>query len=59
MEPVRFRMKNATDPRLRAVIEAATEVFRWGRAKKRAGQGFGMMAGFDKGGYVSAAARSR
>ena len=54
MEPAAFRMKNATDPRLRAVIEAATERFRWGRAKNRAGQGFGMMAGFDKGGYVSA-----
>src|SRR6266700_2164195 len=54
MEPAAFRMKNATDPRLRAVIEAATERFRWGRAKERPGQGFGMMAGFDKGGYVSA-----
>jgi isoquinoline 1-oxidoreductase len=54
MEPAAFRMKNASDPRLRAVIEAATERFRWGRAKTRAGQGFGMMAGFDKGGYVSA-----
>jgi isoquinoline 1-oxidoreductase len=54
MEPAAFRMKNASDARLRAVIEAATEKFRWGRAKNRAGQGFGMMAGFDKGGYVSA-----
>jgi isoquinoline 1-oxidoreductase len=54
MEPGAFRMKNATDPRLRAVMEAATERFRWGRAKSRPGQGFGMMAGFDKGGYVSA-----
>ncbi len=54
MEPAAFRMKNASDPRLRAVMEAATERFRWGRAKQRPGQGFGMMAGFDKGGYVSA-----
>jgi nicotinate dehydrogenase subunit B len=54
VEPAAFRLKNASDPRLRAVIEAATERFRWGRAKERAGQGFGMMAGFDKGGYVSA-----
>jgi isoquinoline 1-oxidoreductase len=54
MEPASFRMKNTNDPRLRAVIEASTERFRWGRAKSRAGQGFGMMAGFDKGGYVSA-----
>jgi nicotinate dehydrogenase subunit B len=54
IEPATFRHKNTADPRLRAVIEAATERFRWGRAKDRAGQGFGMMAGFDKGGYVSA-----
>lgn len=54
IEPAAFRMKNASDPRLRAVIEAATERFRWGQAKTRPGQGFGMMAGFDKGGYVSA-----
>ncbi len=54
LEPAAFRLKNASDARLRAVIEAATERFRWGRAKDRAGQGFGMMAGFDKGGYVSA-----
>jgi nicotinate dehydrogenase subunit B len=53
MEPAAFRLKNTSDPRLRAVIEAATERFRWGTAKDRAGQGFGMMAGFDKGGYVS------
>lgn len=54
MEAAAFRMKNASDPRLRAVMEAATERFRWGKAKDRPGQGFGMMAGFDKGGYVSA-----
>ncbi len=54
IEPAAFRFKNVSDPRLRTVIEAATERFRWGRAKNRAGQGFGMMAGFDKGGYVSA-----
>ncbi|MCX6594086.1 MAG: molybdopterin-dependent oxidoreductase [Acidobacteria bacterium] len=54
LEPAAFRLKNATDPRLQAVINAATERFRWGRAKQRPGQGFGMMAGFDKGGYVSA-----
>src|SRR5258708_38586124 len=56
VEPAAFRFKNASDPRLRAVIEASTERFRWGRAKDRTGQGFGMMAGFDKGGYVSACA---
>jgi isoquinoline 1-oxidoreductase len=53
MGPAEFRLKNAGDPRLRAVIDAALERFRWGRAKSRANQGFGMMAGFDKAGYVS------
>lgn len=54
IEPATFRLKNASDPRLSAVIAAATERFRWGQKKQRPGQGFGMMAGFDKGGYVSA-----
>jgi isoquinoline 1-oxidoreductase len=54
IEPAAFRLKNASDVRLRAVIDAATERFGWGRAKKRDGEGFGMMAGLDKGGYVSA-----
>ncbi len=53
MEPAAFRLKNASDPRLRAVIEASTEKFRWGSAKTRPNQGFGLMAGFDKGGYIS------
>jgi isoquinoline 1-oxidoreductase len=54
MEPAAFRLKNATDLRLRAVMEAATERFGWGKSKGGGGKGFGMMAGFDKGGYVSA-----
>jgi isoquinoline 1-oxidoreductase len=54
MEPAAFRLKNATDVRLRAVMEAATERFGWGKAKGGGGRGFGMMAGFDKGGYISA-----
>ncbi len=57
MEPAAFRLKNATDPRLRAVIEAAMERFGWATKKKsREGQGFGIMAGLDKGGYVGACA---
>ena len=54
MEPAAFRMKNSNDPRLSAVIVAATEKFGWGKGKTREGQGYGMMAGFDKGGYVAA-----
>lgn len=53
MEPLAFRLKNASNPRLRAVIEAAAERFAWGKTKSSATQGFGMSAGFEKGGYVS------
>jgi isoquinoline 1-oxidoreductase len=53
MEPLAFRLKNASNPRLRAVIEAAAERFGWGRTKSSSTQGFGMSAGFEKGGYVS------
>lgn len=55
LDPAAFRLKNAADARLRGVIEAAVEKFGWEKRKKtREGQGFGMMAGFDKGGYVAA-----
>ena len=53
MEPLAFRLKNAANPRLRAVVEAAAERFAWGRTKSSATQGFGMSAGFEKGGYVA------
>jgi isoquinoline 1-oxidoreductase len=50
MDPLDFRLKNATDERLRAVILAATNKFGW---KERRGRGFGLAAGFEKGGYVA------
>ena len=53
MEPLAFRLKNASNPRLRSVIEAAAERFAWGKTKSDATRGFGMSAGFEKGGYVS------
>ena len=56
VEPLAFRLKNTSDPRLRAVIEAAAERFGWGKSKQRPGQGFGMSAGFEKGGYVACCA---
>ena len=56
MDPLEFRLKNARDERLRAVIEAATSKFRWRERKKTAGRGFGMAGGFEKGSYVSTCA---
>ncbi len=56
MDPLEFRLKNAKDPRLRAVIEAAADKFGWKARKKTAGHGFGIAAGFEKGGYVATCA---
>ena len=56
MDPLDFRLKNATDERLRAVILAATDKFGWRARKKGAGRGFGIGAGFEKGSYVATCA---
>jgi nicotinate dehydrogenase subunit B len=56
MDPLEFRLKNAKNERLRAVIEAAARKFGWAGRRKSEGRGFGMAAGFEKGGYVAACA---
>ncbi len=56
MDPLAFRLKNITDPRLRAVFETAAEKFGWGRQKASAERGFGIAGGFEKGGYVATCA---
>lgn len=56
MDPLEFRLRNAKDPRLRAVLAAAAEKFGWSRRQKASGTGFGVAAGFEKGGYVATCA---
>jgi isoquinoline 1-oxidoreductase len=56
MDPLEFRMKNLTDPRLRAVLQAAADKFNWGPAKSTSLRGFGIAGGTDKGGYVATCA---
>ena len=56
MDPLDFRFKNTQDDRLRAVIVAAADKFGWKDRKKTAGHGFGIAAGFEKGGYVACCA---
>src|SRR3954463_1924958 len=56
MDPLEFRLKNAKDERLRNVIVAAAEKFGWKDRKKAPGRGFGIAAGFEKGGYVATCA---
>jgi CO/xanthine dehydrogenase Mo-binding subunit len=56
MDPLEFRLKNLTDERLRAVLQAAAERFGWGKDPSTAQRGFGIACGTEKGGYVAACA---
>jgi isoquinoline 1-oxidoreductase len=56
MDPLAFRLKNLSNPRLRAVFEAAAKSFVWPRKKSQPGQGFGIAGGTEKGGYVATCA---
>jgi len=53
MDPLDFRLKNISEPRLRAVFEAGAKTFGWPRKKTQEGQGFGLGGGTEKGGYVA------
>ena len=56
MDPLEFRLKNAKNERLRNVILATAEKFGWKSRAKAPGRGYGISAGFEKGGYVAACA---
>lgn len=53
IDPLEFRLKNARNERLRAVIQAAADKFGWKDRKKTPGLGFGISGGFEKGSYVA------
>ncbi|MBV8051964.1 MAG: xanthine dehydrogenase family protein molybdopterin-binding subunit [Acidobacteriaceae bacterium] len=53
IEPFEFRMKNLTDLRARAVLQAAAKTFGWGEQKNSPTRGFGLALGFEKGSYVA------
>ncbi len=56
IDPLEFRLKNLSDGRLRAVLEAAAKSFGWPCKKTQEGQGFGIAGGLEKGGYVATCA---
>jgi CO/xanthine dehydrogenase Mo-binding subunit len=56
MDPLAFRLRNLSDPRLEAVFRAAAERFGWGREKPTLQRGFGIAGGTEKGGYTAACA---
>jgi len=53
IDPLEFRLKNLSDPRMRAVLETGAKAFGWPRQKTEEGQGFGVAAGSEKGSYVA------
>ncbi|MFI5385788.1 MAG: molybdopterin cofactor-binding domain-containing protein [Fimbriimonadales bacterium] len=55
-DPCEFRLKNITNARLKAVLQAAADKFGWGRSKPASGHGFGIACGTEKGSYVATVA---
>jgi CO/xanthine dehydrogenase Mo-binding subunit len=53
MDSLDFRLKNLSDARMRAVLEAAAKSFGWPKKKTQEGQGFGLACGYEKGSYVA------
>jgi len=56
MDPLAFRLKNLSDPRLVAVLNAASEKFGWAASKSTPTRGFGIACGQEKGGWVATCA---
>jgi isoquinoline 1-oxidoreductase len=51
IDPLAFRYKNLSNPRISAVLSAAAERFGWGKSKSA-----GLACGMEKGGYVACCA---
>jgi isoquinoline 1-oxidoreductase len=56
MDPLAFRRKNLTEPRLLVVLNAAADKFGWATAKSTPTRGFGIACGMEKGGHVATCA---
>jgi nicotinate dehydrogenase subunit B len=58
IDPLEFRLKNLSNPRMIAVLQAAAEKFHWVPqvSNLRPGNGYGISCGTDKGGYVATCA---
>ena len=53
MDPVEFRLKNLSDPRMLRVLKAAAERFGWTPARAPSKRGYGVACGIDAGTYVA------
>lgn len=56
VDPLKFRLRNLKDPRLRAVLTAAARAFSWDARKTEPNVGCGLACGTEKGGYVATCA---
>jgi isoquinoline 1-oxidoreductase len=56
MDPLEFRLKNLSNPRLRAAFETVAERFGWAKQKHGSGRGCGIAGGIEKGGHVATCA---
>jgi nicotinate dehydrogenase subunit B len=56
LDPLEFRLRNLSDARMRAVLEAAGKSFGWPGKKTGEGQGFGIACGHEKGSCVATCA---
>ncbi len=56
IDPLAFRLKNLTNERLRAVLQAAADKFGWAKAKSTPERGYGIACGTEKGGHIAACA---
>lgn len=53
IDPLEFRLKNTSDPRMRGVLEAAAKQFGWKPGAGATGQGRAVACGIDAGTYVA------
>lgn len=53
LDPLEFRLRNLSNPRLRAVLESVANQFEWGKESSSSRRGFGMACGTEKGSYVA------
>jgi nicotinate dehydrogenase subunit B len=56
LDPLEFRLKNLTNPRVRAVLDAATTRFGWAKNRPAQDRGFGFACGTEKGSYFACCA---
>jgi nicotinate dehydrogenase subunit B len=56
VDPLEFRLRNASDERLRRVLKAAADAFGWKAGAGPSGQGRAIAVGFDAGTYAALAA---